>query len=161
MSTAPRSALRLVELASGSAADAAAVDRIMAAAFDPRFGEAWTRAQCVGILAMPGVWLTLARVDGHAVGFSLVRAIMDEAELLLIAVEPAARRAGVGAALLRGAIAESRGRGVKRLHLEVRAGNPAIALYTAHGFGRAGVRRNYYRGCDGAQHDAHTYVRAL
>ncbi|KTT72440.1 ribosomal protein S18-alanine N-acetyltransferase [Sphingomonas endophytica] len=153
--------VRLIELAPGGAADAEAVDRIMGAAFDPRYGEAWTRSQCIGILAMPGVWLTLARVDDVVVGFALVRAIMDEAELLLIAVDPAARRRGVGAALLRGVIAECDGRGVARLHLEVRANNPAVALYAAHGFVRAGVRRDYYRGTGGQTHDAHTYARDL
>lgn len=152
---------RMIELASAGAADADTVDRIMAAAFDPQYGEAWTRSQCIGILAMPGVWLTLARVDGFAAGFALTRAIMDEAELLLIAVDPARRRAGVGGALLRGVIADCRARGVARLHLEVRANNPAIALYAAHGFAPAGVRRNYYRGRDGATFDAHTYARTL
>ena len=152
---------RLVELVAGDARDADAVDRVMAAAFDPRFGEAWTRAQCIGILAMPGVWLTLARVEGVVVGFALSRAIMDEAELLLIAVDPAHGRGGVGAALLRSVIAECSVRGVARLHLEVRANNPAIALYTAHGFGHEGVRRNYYRNRIGEAFDAHTYARAI
>jgi ribosomal-protein-alanine N-acetyltransferase len=153
--------VRLIELAPGGANDAEAVDRIMAAAFDPRYGEAWTRSQCVGILAMPGVWLTLARIEDAVVGFALVRAIMDEAELLLIAVDPAVRRTGVGAALLRGVVAECEGRGVARLHLEVRANNPAISLYAAHGFRHEGVRRGYYRGRDGASFDAHTYARDL
>ncbi len=153
--------VRLIELANGTAADAETVDRLMAAAFDPRYGEAWTRSQCIGILAMPGVWLTLARVDGAAAGFALSRAIMDEAELLLIAVDPAHRRAGVGAALLRSVIAESRGRGVKNLHLEVRANNPAVRFYAAHGFARAGVRRNYYRSRTGETFDAHTYAREV
>lgn len=151
----------MIELASGSAADADTVDRIMAAAFDPRYGEAWTRTQCIGILAMPGVWLTLARVDGATVGFALSRAIMDEAELLLIAVDPAQRRGGVGAALLRSVVAEARGRGVGRLHLEVRANNPAIRLYAAHDFAPVGVRRNYYRSRTGEAFDAHTYARQL
>ncbi|MFK3889299.1 ribosomal protein S18-alanine N-acetyltransferase [Sphingomonas sp. NPDC079357] len=153
--------VRLIELAPGGAVDAEAVDRIMLAAFDPRYGEAWTRSQCIGILAMPGVWLTLARVDDVVVGFALVRAIMDEAELLLIAVDPPARRSGVGAALLRGVIAECEGRGVAKLHLEVRANNPAVTLYSAHGFLPAGVRRNYYRGPGGQAFDAHTYARDL
>lgn len=153
--------LRMIELASGGAGDADAVDRIMAAAFDPRYGEAWTRSQCIGIMAMPGVWLTLARVGEATVGFALSRAIMDEAELLLIAVDPAARRGGVGAALLRSVIAESRGRGVKRLHLEVRANNPAIRLYAANGFAPAGVRRAYYRSRTGETFDAHTYAREI
>ena len=153
--------VRLVELAAGAAADAEAIDRVMGAAFDPRYGEAWTRSQCVGILAMPGVWLTLARVEGAVVGFALSRAIMDEAELLLIAVDPAHARTGIGATLLRGVIADCRGRGVKRLHLEVRANNPAVALYVAHGFRRAGVRRGYYRSRSGETFDAHTYALAL
>ena len=59
--------------------------------------------------------------------------MLDEAELLLIAVAPAARRRGVGAALLRAVIAEARGHGVTKLHLEVRAGNTAIQLYAAAG----------------------------
>ena len=153
--------VRLIELANGGAADADAVDRLMAAAFDPRYGEAWTRNQCLGIMAMPGVWLTLARVDGADAGFALTRAIMDEAELLLIAVDPAHRRGGVGAALLRSVLAEARGRGVRRLHLEVRANNPAIRFYAAHGFAREGVRRNYYRSRTGEAFDAHTYAREV
>ena len=151
--------LHLVELASGRVSDADAVDRVMQAAFDPRFGEAWTRAQCVGILTMPGVWLTLAKAEDAVVGFALVRAIMDEAELLLIAVDPAHRRRGVAGALMRSMLAECRGRGVKRVHLEVRANNPALALYTAHGFAKAGERRDYYRAKSGESFDAHTYAR--
>jgi len=151
--------LHLVELASGRVSDADAVDRVMQAAFEPRYGEAWTRAQCVGILTMPGVWLTLARIEGEVVGFALVRAIIDEAELLLIAVDPAHRRHGVAGALMRSMLAECRGRGVHRVHLEVRANNPAVALYAAHGFIKAGERRDYYRAKSGESFDAHTYAR--
>ncbi|WP_375272513.1 ribosomal protein S18-alanine N-acetyltransferase [Sphingomonas sp.] len=151
--------LHLVELASGRVSDADAVDRVMQAAFEPRYGEAWTRAQCVGILTMPGVWLTLAKAAGEVVGFALVRGIMDEAELLLIAVDPAHRRRGVAGALMRSMLAECRGRGVHRVHLEVRANNPAVALYVAHGFAKAGERRGYYRAKSGESFDAHTYAR--
>ncbi|WP_019517063.1 ribosomal protein S18-alanine N-acetyltransferase [Sphingomonas sp. Mn802worker] len=153
--------LRMVELANGRVSDADAVDRVMQAAFDPRYGEAWTRAQCVGILTMPGVWLTLAKAEGEVVGFALVRAIIDEAELLLIAVDPAHRRRGVAGALMRSLLAECRGRGVKRIHLEVRANNAALALYTGAGFTKAGERRDYYRAKSGEAFDAHTYARDL
>jgi ribosomal-protein-alanine N-acetyltransferase len=153
--------IRAIDLVAGGAGDADAVDRVMTAAFDPRYGEGWTRSQCIGILAMPGVWLTLARIGGLTAGFALSRAIMDEAELLLIAVDPDHRRGGVGRALLRGVIAECRMRGVRQLHLEVRANNPAIALYTAHGFERIGIRRDYYRSRSGDSYDAHTYARAV
>ena len=153
--------LRHVELATGAAADVLAVERVMAAAFDPRFGEAWTRQQVLGGLAMPGVTLLLARVGEAIVGFALTRRVLDEAELLLIAVIPDARRRGVGAALLRAVIADARGIGVAKLHLEVRAGNGAIGLYTAAGFRKVGERRGYYRGKDGRAHDAHSYALDL
>ncbi|WP_298674817.1 ribosomal protein S18-alanine N-acetyltransferase [uncultured Sphingomonas sp.] len=153
--------LRMVELVSGAATDITAIDSVMAEAFDPRFGEAWTHGQCLGILAMPGVWLTLARVEGEVAGFALSRAILDEAELLLIAVRPAFRRRGIGAALLRGVIADARARNVKKLHLEVRAGNEGVALYTAHGFAKVGERRDYYRGRTGQSFDAHSYAVSL
>ena len=153
--------LRMVELLTGTAADIDAVDSVMAEAFEPRFGEAWTRSQCLGILGMPGVWLTLARVDGEIAGFALARASLDEAELLLLATSPRFRRRGIGAALLRSVLAEARGRGVKRVHLEVRAGNGAIALYEAQGFGKTGERRDYYRGRTGQTFDAHSYALSL
>lgn len=149
--------LRMVELTSGAAADAAAVEGVMDSAFDPRFGEAWTRSQLLGILGMPGVWLTLARVNGTVAGFALARAIVDEAELLLIATAQPFRRQGVGAALVRSVLAEARSRGVVRVHLEVRASNTAIGLYSANGFVKCGERRGYYRGQAGQAYDAHSY----
>jgi len=152
---------RTIDLRGGTARDAATVEALMAAAFDPRFGEAWTRNQCLGVLAMPGVRLTLAFAEDEAVGFTLVRTILDEAELLLLAVAPDARRRGIGGTLLRAAVAEAGMAGVTRLHLEVRANNDAARLYREHGFARQGVRRNYYRGRNGEQYDAHTYARQL
>lgn len=157
MSSAPR----LTELRAGSAADLAAVATIMADAFDPRYGEAWTHAQCLGMLAMPGCWLTLAIHDAALSGFALARAIASEGELLLLAVHPARRRRGVGMALLRATIAEARARGAGRLFLEMRAGNGAAALYRAQGFQKVGERRGYYRGARGEMFDAHSYSLAL
>jgi len=149
-----------VLLRAGDARDVGTVDALMGAAFEPRFGEAWTRNQCMGVLAMPGVRLTLASVEERPAGFALTRTVLDEAELLLIAVRPDARRTGVGAALLRAVIADAQAVGAVRLHLEVRAGNPAATLYQRHGFARIGVRAGYYRG-GGQSHDAHTYALAL
>jgi len=147
----------MITLRPGAMADLPAVDRVMREAFDPRFGEAWTSSQVAGVMAMPGVCLTLAEADGVAAGFAMSRAILEEAELLLLAVRPACRRRGVGRQLLRSAIAEARGRGVVRMHLEVRAGNDAVALYRAAGFAKIGERRDYYRGRSGKLFDAQTF----
>lgn len=150
-----------VDLRHGVVADLATVDRIMRAAFDARFGEAWTHNQVLGLLAMPGVWLTLASVRGEPAGFALSRCVVDEAELLLLATAPTLRRHGVAAALLRSVVADAIGHGARTLHLEVREGNDAIKLYRAAGFAKVGERRHYYHGTNGQAFDALTYRRDL
>ncbi|MDQ3078491.1 MAG: GNAT family N-acetyltransferase [Pseudomonadota bacterium] len=134
-----------------------AIMAIMAAAFDPTYGEAWTRSQCAGILPMAGVTLRLAdgRI-GRVAGFALARAVADEAELLLIAVDPEAQKAGIGSALVDDFVASATAKGARRLHLEVRDGNSAIALYQRAGFSLVGRRRDYYRWTDGRKRDALT-----
>jgi len=153
--------MNMIELRAGGVGDLALVEAIMAEAFDPRFGEAWKRGQCLGILAMPGVWLTIASLDGRPAGFALSRAVADEAELLLLATRPSARRRGVAAALLRAMIAQAQAGGAVRVHLEVREGNDAVNLYVASGFSKVGERRNYYRGASGQTYHALTYHRDI
>ena len=147
-----------VRLRPGNVGDLDDVMRIMNGAFRPCFGEAWTRSQCAGIMPMHGVTLTIAEAGRVPVGFSLVRAVADEAELLLLAVDPAEQRRGIGQALLDEFVAGALAAGAHRLHLEVRDGNPAVELYRASGFSAAGRRRNYYRGPDGETYDAVTLV---
>lgn len=152
-----------VRLAAGTSRDLADVMAIMESAFDPRFGEAWTRSQCAGILPMNGVTLMVARADdsGDAMGFSLYRTVSDEAELLLLAVPSQFRRRGIGSLLLDQFMAAARNYGASRVHLEVREGNPALRMYRAAGFALAGRRRKYYRGSDGTQFDALTLARQI
>jgi [ribosomal protein S18]-alanine N-acetyltransferase len=154
-------ALHLVELREGGAQDLSSVNRIMQEAFDPRFGEAWTGAQCLGMLSLPGVWLTIASIDGMDVGFAMSRSVADESELLLLATHPSAQRRGVAGALLRSAIEESRERNVIRMHLEVRSGNDAVQLYRREGFDKVGERKDYYKGKTGQAFDAQTFGRNL
>lgn len=149
-------------LARGEARDLDEVMAVMNSAFLPQFGEAWTRSQCAGILPMAGVSLILARHgEERACGFSLMRTTVDESELLLIAVDPSARRRGVGLALMNEFVRHAAQDGATRLHLEVRDGNEAGLLYRQAGFTLAGRRRNYYRGADGSQYDALTLVRDI
>lgn len=150
-----------IALRSGAVADLANVDRVMQAAFDPRFGEAWTHNQVLGLLAMPGVWLTIAELAGEPAGFALSRRVLDEAELLLLATTPHLRRRGVAGALLRAVIADAGMQGATSIHLEVRSDNDAIKLYSSEGFMIAGRRRDYYRGQAGQTYDALTYRRTI
>jgi ribosomal-protein-alanine N-acetyltransferase len=150
-----------VRLKRGSSGDLDGVMEVMRAAFGDRYGEAWTRSQCAGILPMAGVSLTLATDAETIVGFSLVRSVADESELLLLAVLPTRQRRGVGAQLLDEFVQSAASQGVARVHLEVRDGNPAIEMYRGAGFEAVGRRRNYYRGSNGQQFDALTFAREL
>ena len=151
-----------VRISTGTSEDLDSVMEIMETAFGTRFGEAWTRSQCAGILPMTGVSLSLARDDdGATTGFSLIRSVADESELLLIAVSPDRRRQGVGRGLLSHFLDQARSEGITRAHLEVRDGNPAIHMYRHAGFEPIGRRRNYYRGDDGQQFDALTFALDL
>lgn len=127
---------------------------VMEAAFDPVFGEAWTLPQLAGVMMMPGTWLTIARVDAAALGFALVRSVLDECELLLLAVDPAWRGRGIGEALLRDSLRTARRRGITSMNLEVRASNNAVHLYEKIGFEYVHRRPGYYRGNDGQLYDA-------
>lgn len=98
--------------------------------------------------------LVLTRPDALLVG----RAVADEAELLTLAVAPDARRRGLARDLMSDFAASSRTRGALRAYLEVRADNgPALALYRAMGWTRAGERRDYL----GPGHDAVTMMLDL
>lgn len=132
----------------------AAAMTVMNRAFDPAFGEAWTAPQLAGMTALQGTWLTLAKLDAATLGFALVRSIFDESELLLLAVDPGWRGRGIGSALLRDSFAAARFRGIKSMHLEVRATNNAINLYKNSGFHHVNTRSNYYRGADNQLYDA-------
>jgi len=129
---------------------------IMRDAFDSGYGEAWTEAQTLSMLALPGTWLSIAHVDDQAAGFALNRIAADDTELLLLAVLPRFRRQGVALALIDRCRTITRQKNGFHIHLEVRHNNPAIELYSKAGFTLVGRRPGYYRGIDGQVHDALT-----
>ncbi len=136
--------------------------RLMESAFDPRFGEAWSTAQLAGALSIADTWGQLGFDDDEPYGFSLTRRVVDEAELMLVAVLPAERGRGLGRRLVEGAMHKARQRGARKMFLEVRDGNAsALHLYASLGFSAAGRRQNYYMGTAGERFDAITMRRNL
>ena len=92
-----------------------------------------------------GNTLTVLTVDGVTSGIAAVMHVLDESELLEIAVQPAMQGRGYGKALLAQAIALARRNGAVRMFLEVRESNArARKMYTSFGFEETGRRRNYY-----------------
>src|SRR3546814_4644034 len=100
----------------------------------------WSSDVCSSDL--PGTWLTIARIDAAPVGFALVRSVLDECELLLLAVSPLWRGRGIGEALLFDSLRTARRRGITSMNLEVRASYTAIRLYEKAGFDRKSTRLN-------------------
>lgn len=145
-----------MKIVEGSGVDVVAIMPVMESAFDADFGEAWTAAQCLATLAMPGSRLLYARDQENVLGFALSRSVGDEEELLLIAVDRAARRRGVAQMLIETMIDRARKSGRAVVFLEVRDGNPAFSFYRKTGFAPVGRRSGYYRKQDGTRHDAIT-----
>jgi ribosomal-protein-alanine N-acetyltransferase len=86
-----------------------------------------------------------AAAGTRVVGYVCFWFFLAEMHLLNIAVDPAGRHRGIGAALLARALDFARERGVKMVFLEVRRGNrEAQSLYRRFGFREMGVRPRYY-----------------
>ena len=112
----------------------------------PLLGAGWDAASTAAWLAEAGTVLWLARDAGGCAGCLAARAVAEELEIHSVVVAVGRRRRGLGAAMVRTAMAWGAACGATRAHLEVRVSNgPAIALYEGLGFEQAGLRRRYYR----------------
>lgn len=79
------------------------------------------------------------------IGYGVLSVAADEAHVLNICTAPHRQRRGHGRQLLRALMQQARGRGARRLFLEVRPSNPhAIRLYDEEGFNEIGRRPRYY-----------------
>ena len=116
------------------------------------FSRPWTRRHFMDEIESPFGFPTVALTpDGRVVGYLCLKRLLDEAEILDVAVSGRLRGQGVGRLLVEGALAACRARGVSLVSLEVRVGNvEAIALYLRLGFREGGRRKNYYENGDDA-----------
>jgi ribosomal-protein-alanine N-acetyltransferase len=149
--------LALVPLQASDAAALSVIESLV-------FPHPWNAVQLAAELRLPTALGVAFAAEGGAaatervVAFALFRRLLDEAELLRLAVLPAWRRRGLAAALVEHGLAQLRATGVTSAFLEVRADNDtAIAFYERGGWAQAGRRARYYP--DGA--DALLYRRQL
>lgn len=101
-----------------------------------------------------------AFLNQQLVGFSVTQILLDELNLLNIAVHPAYQGQGIGNALLKALCLAA---GKHPIFLEVRTSNKnAIQLYQKYGFKEVGLRKNYYALPQSqAREDAFVYCRQL
>ena len=106
------------------------------------FSEPWpeiaVRSELTNALAL---WL-VAVEDGVVAGYVGSQTVLQEADMMNIAVADTHRRRGIARALVEELIRQL---DAYQLSLEVRSSNaPAIALYEKLGFTQVGLRKNYY-----------------
>ncbi|HSN18873.1 MAG TPA: ribosomal protein S18-alanine N-acetyltransferase [Gammaproteobacteria bacterium] len=89
--------------------------------------------------------LLTAEEGGTVLGYALLKVRGRQAHLESLAVDPDARRLGLGRALLRAAEEASLARGALHMRLEIREDNPAAyALYQSLGYRQHGTWLEYY-----------------
>ncbi|HEM4814044.1 TPA: ribosomal protein S18-alanine N-acetyltransferase [Streptococcus suis] len=101
----------------------------------------WTLEQIASSMASQDEDYYLAYEEQELVGFLAVQMVLDEMEILQIAVKADFQRLGI-ASLLMAAVMDWEG----DIFLEVRESNSAAqALYTRQHFTKIGKRKDYYR----------------
>ena len=106
------------------------------------FSEPWSENSVRGELTNQlALWL-VAVEDGVVAGYVGSQTVLQEADMMNIAVADTHRRRGIARMLVEELIRQL---DAYQLTLEVRASNaPAIALYEKLGFTQVGLRKNYY-----------------
>ena len=110
------------------------------------FRDPWSENSVASELNNP-LSLWLVAVDGERVaGYVGSQTVMEESDMMNVAVHPDYRKQGIATALIVGLVEELRKRGSRCLTLEVRASNEtAISVYRKLDFQEVGRRKNYYR----------------
>jgi len=109
------------------------------------FSVPWTRGMLEEELANEHALYLAAAAGEQILGYAGAWLVFEEGHITNIAVDPNARRKGIGRLLLTALLEGMQGGGVTSATLEVRRGNAAaIALYASFGFTVEGIRRGYY-----------------
>lgn len=147
-----RSSIRALEIRPVRADDILRVAEIEASCYT----TPWSAEAFRSLVGRPRVRFDVAELtteasrggtDGAAMvaGYGILLNAGEEADLVNLAVDPALRGRGLGAALLEHVVEEARRAGVRAVFLEVRASNAAaIGLYSTRGFRQIATREHYY-----------------
>ena len=131
--------MKIIPMNEGHVAQVAVLEKLC-------FSDPWSENSVASELENPlSLWL-IAEEDGAVCGYVGSQTVLDETDMMNIAVRPDCRRKGIAAALITELVSRLKAQGSRILRLEVRESNfSAIALYKAMGFTQLGLRKNYYR----------------
>lgn len=118
----------------------------------------WTQKQFLE--AVEQYQSTVIEQHGQILGFCILQPVLDEANLLLMAIDPKQHGKGLGYSLLTESLMLLKNNPVQ-IFLEVRESNTAaIKLYEKSDFHQIDLRKNYYPKADGSREHAIIMVKA-
>lgn len=123
-------------------------------------GWSYRPPRLVRLLARDDVCAVVALVPRGAAGFALMEFLDEHAHLVLLAVEPHARRCGVARTLVRWLEESARTAGISMVYCEARASRHAArAFYRDMGYRELFLMPGYYRGVEAAVRLGHDVRR--
>ncbi|MDL2296052.1 ribosomal protein S18-alanine N-acetyltransferase [Lachnospiraceae bacterium OttesenSCG-928-E19] len=110
------------------------------------FSDAWSEKGILETFRQPNAIILVAQKNDRIQGYFILYHILNEGEILRIAVCDEARGKGIGSQLILEAEKRCKKLGVEKLLLDVRESNEiARKFYKRHGFVEDGIRRDFYR----------------
>ena len=125
------------------------------ASIEPSFSESFDKFWSVDILKHDfedkSSRYIVAKIGNTIIGFAGIKVILDEADIMNIAVRVDKRKLGIGSMLLEKLLEIAKFSNCSSITLEVNENNlPAICLYEKYNFERIGLRKKYYNNTDNA-----------
>ena len=109
------------------------------------FSDAWTAQSLCETCRQEQAFISVAEANGDIVGYCIIYYVLDEGEMVRIAIDQKLRHQGIGQALLNYTCGVCKEKGVGKILLEVRESNASARRFYAHyGFGEDGIRKNFY-----------------
>lgn len=132
-------------------ADAPAIAQMSRDFIEEGLGWSWRHKRVVQSIDDPTTNVVVATDVGRVIGFGIMQYDEEQAHLLLLAVEVACRRRGIGSALLKWLENAALTAGIGIVYLEARKSNHAArTFYRQRGYSEIGVARGYYQGREDA-----------
>ncbi len=135
--------------------DCEGLARLQNISFAAGFERAWSAMDFKTSLVSNDITCFLIKKEDTLIAFLMMRQIFEEAEIILLASDPAYQRKGLATTLIAYALETMEQKGVTRVVLEVREDNyAAMELYKIFGFEEVGQRKAYYALSNGQRKDA-------
>jgi len=109
------------------------------------FPSPWSEDMLRYEVGADGALTRVAVCDDRVAGYVMAMQVLDEAQLLRIAIMKSCRRRRIAKMLMDDLVSRLKQRGVAKIYLEVRVSNSAaINLYRGFGFSDDRIRKDYY-----------------